>query len=121
MSDWRLNGQEAYLSNINMYHIVFPEFWETAYKDKNMFYQKIEQSAKRYVEQTMRGREFLEGDKVQHFWHKHCEFCWEKAMTDKPCEYYCTKDMYHWVCAECFQDFKEKFGWTVKPAEELFE
>ena len=35
MSDWRLNGQEEYLSNKTLYKITFPAFWETAYKDKN--------------------------------------------------------------------------------------
>ncbi len=38
MSDWRLNGQEEYLSNIPLYKVTFPAFWETAYKDKNAFF-----------------------------------------------------------------------------------
>lgn len=40
MSDWRLNGQEEYLSNKTLYKITFPEFWEIAYKDKNVFFRK---------------------------------------------------------------------------------
>ena len=40
MSDWRLNGHEEYLSNKILYKITFPAFWETAYKDKNAFFQK---------------------------------------------------------------------------------
>ena len=46
---------------------------------------------------------------------------WEKAMTNTECEFYCTKDMYHWICKECFEDFKDKFGWTVKSADKLFD
>ena len=84
------------------------------------FYQKIARYAERFVAETNRGAEYLEGDKIQHFWHEHCEFCWEKALTDKNCEFYCTEDMYYWICAECFRDFREKFNWQVKSAEELF-
>lgn len=120
MNDWRLRGQEQYLSNVTLYKVSFPEFWKVAYKDKNIFYEKIEQYAKRYVESAKKGYEFLEGEKIQHFWHEHCEFCFEKALTDKQCVFYCTKDMYRWVCAECFRDFREQFNWQEKPAEELF-
>lgn len=120
MSDWRLNGQEEYLSNKTLYKITFPAFWEAAYKDKNAFFHKIERYAQKHVESTNRGHEFFEGEKIQHFWHEHCEFCWEKALTDKACTFYCTEDMYHWICEECFNDFKEKFGWQVKSAEDLF-
>ena len=120
MSDWRLSGQEEYLSNVTLYKVTFPQFWEVAFRDKNPFYQKIERYAHAHVEATNRGQEYLEGDKIQHFWHEHCEFCWEKALTDQPGEFYCTADMKHWICAECFRDFCDTFGWTVKPAEELF-
>lgn len=120
MTDWRLKGQEQYLSNVTLYKVSFPEFWKVAYKDKNVFFEKIEQYAKRYVESTKKGYEFLEGEKIQHFWHEHCEFCFEKALTDKQCVFYCTKDMYSWVCAECFRDFREQFNWQEKTAEELF-
>ena len=87
----------------------------------NLFYQKIESYAKKHVEATNRGHEYLEGEKIQHFWHAHCEFCWEKALTDKVCTFYCTEDLQYWICEECFRDFKEKFHWTEKPAEELFD
>lgn len=110
MSDWRLNGQEKYLQNAKLYKITFPEFWEVAYREKNEFYQKIEQYAKSYVESSNKGHEYLEGEKIQHFWHEHCEFCWEKAMTDIPCTFYCTEDMKYWICEECFNDFKEQFN-----------
>ena len=26
------------------------------------------------------------------------------------------QDDYHWVCAACFNDFHERFGWTVVEA-----
>ena len=119
MDDWRLNGQEEHLSNKTLYKITFPDFWETAYKTKNAFFQAIEEYAKNFVESANRGHEFLQGDKIQHFWREHCDFCWEKALTDKDCTFYCTEDMRHWVCEECFSDFNEKFNWEEKAAEEL--
>lgn len=120
MEDWRLNGQEKYLTNVTLYKVVFPEFWKKSYTEKNKFYQWISEDAHNFVETAHRGEEYLEGEKIQHFWHEHCDFCWEKAMTDIECEFYCTKDMLHWVCKECFDDFKDKFGWTVKSSDELF-
>lgn len=120
MSDWQLTEQKQYLSGKTLYKITFPVFWETAYKDKNAFFQKIEQYAKKHVETTNRGMDFLEGKKIQHFWHEHCGVCWEKALTDKSCTFYCTKDMHYWICEECFQNFREEFNWKEKSAEELF-
>ena len=121
MEDWRLNGQEAYLSDVTLYRVQFPEFWQLAYETKNPFYQRIAAYAKKWVESTGKWAELLEGESIGQFWHHHCQFCWETAYTNKTCEFYCTEDMYHWVCAECFRDFAETFHWQVRPVEELFE
>ena len=120
MEDWRLRGQENYLSNATLYKVQFPEFWQLAYETENPFYQKIAAYAKEQVEKTGKYAELLVGEKVGQFWHEHCEFCWEKAYTHKSCEFYCTQDLYYWICAECFTDFAERFHWQVKPIEELF-
>jgi len=47
--------------------------------------------------------------------HDHCEFCGAKLSLapDGIREGYCTEDGYHWVCEDCFQDFKEEFAWAV--------
>lgn len=121
MEDWRLNGQEEYLTDSVLYKVTFPDFWKKAYAEKNGFYQSIVAEAHRFVETMHRGEEHLDGENVQHFWHEHCAFCWSKATTDTVCEFYCTKDMMYWVCKQCYDDFKEKFGWTEKPANELFD
>ena len=121
MSDWQLNGQEEYLSDKIFYKVTFPEFWETAYRDKNEFYWRIEKDAKITVEGTGKWQELLIGERIQNFWHQHCSFCWEKALTYEPATFYCTEDMYHWICEECFRDFREQFHWQVRPTEELFE
>ena len=119
--DWRLNGQEEYLKDVVLYRIVFPDFWNKAYASKNEFYQSILRYAETHVKNFPNTKEYLEGEKIQLFWHEHCDFCWEKAMTNKECEFYCTKDMRYWICKECFEDFKDKFGWIVKSADELFD
>lgn len=120
VEDWRLQDQEEYLSNAVLYQVTFPAFWEKAYAEKNSFYENIWEYALRHVKAYPQTKEYLEGDKVQRFWHEHCEFCWEKAMTDIECTFYCTKDMRCWICETCFHDFQGKFHWTVKPAEEIF-
>ena len=120
MDDWRLRGQEEYLKGLPLYKVSFPEFWQKAYDENNTFYQMISDEAHRFVDQMQRGEEYLEGEKIQHFWHEHCEFCWEKATTDKECVFYCTKDMRYWVCQECFHDLKNSFGWVEKESYELF-
>ena len=123
MSDWRLelNGHMAEkLVGATFYKVTFPEFWKVAYREKNAFYQDIERDAKSHVENTNKGHEYLEGEKIQHFWHEHCDLCYEKAMTDISGIFYCTEDMKHWICEECFANFKEQFNWQEKSAEELY-
>ena len=121
MKDYRLNGQEEFLANETLYRIVFPDFWKKSYEQKNPFYQAINEHAHMFVELLHQGEEYLEGDKIEHFWHQHCDFCLERAEASKECEFYCTKDMKHWVCKQCFEDFKDRFNWTVRPSDELFD
>ena len=52
--------------------------------------------------------------------HDHCEFCWAKFMEDDLPdvlhEGYTTENEYHWICPTCFNDFNERFAWTVAEA-----
>jgi hypothetical protein len=52
--------------------------------------------------------------------HDHCEFCWAKfGVEEGPGivhEGYCTLDEYRWICSTCFDDFKERFDWSVVAA-----
>ena len=47
--------------------------------------------------------------------HEHCVFCSEKISTMKEAqnEAYCTKNYKHFVCIQCFNDFKEIFEWEI--------
>ena len=121
MTDWRLNGQEEYLTGKTLYKIVLPDYWQEAYKTKNSFFQRIERYAETYVKTSGQGHEYLEGEKIGLFWHEHCEFCWDKAMTDTEGIFYCTDDMYTWVCEGCFDDFKDDFRWAERTSAELPE
>lgn len=114
MEDWRLELSGHKIENLSgttFYKVTFPDFWKKAYQEKNAFYQLIEHGARLWVESTNKGHEDLEGEKIQHFWHDHCDLCWEKVMTDIECTFYVTDDFRHWICEECFNDFKEQFDW----------
>ena len=118
MDDWRLQGQEEYLANKTLYRIKFPEFWKKAYNSKNKFYQYVSAQALKHANLFPDTKDYLEGEQIQHLWHEHCEFCWDKATADTECEFYCTEDWYRWICKDCFNDFKDKFCWSVKQIEE---
>jgi len=49
--------------------------------------------------------------------HDHCEFCWAKFagdnIPDALREGWTTPDEYHWICDNCFNDFRARFSWTV--------
>ena len=48
--------------------------------------------------------------------HDHCEFCGEKFSSESEDlgNGYSTEDKYHWICTQCFNDFKVEFQWSVK-------
>ena len=51
--------------------------------------------------------------------HEHCSFCWAKFFTDDSSlhEGYCTTPNNergaHWICPQCYEDFKDMFGWKL--------
>jgi hypothetical protein len=47
--------------------------------------------------------------------HDHCEFCWGEFATQGGdfTEGYTTKDQYHWICEDCYKDFKSIFDWKI--------
>ena len=51
--------------------------------------------------------------RVQRIGFIYWDFCNKSITTDTKEICYCSKDGLDWICAECFNDFKEKFGWTV--------
>jgi len=78
MDDWRLRGQEKYMSGAELFwrkYTLYREGWD----------------------------------------HDHCAFCWKKfSLRNGDChEGYATKDEYHWVCKECYEDFKSMFNWKI--------
>ncbi|MGH7391055.1 MAG: hypothetical protein ACREM3_16595 [Candidatus Rokuibacteriota bacterium] len=50
--------------------------------------------------------------------HDHCKFCNQEfcdtghdgSMTEG---YVTANDTYRWICRRCFEDFKDRFSWTV--------
>lgn len=53
--------------------------------------------------------------------HEHCSFCWAKISQGEGALHsgYCTVDKRrsHWICNECFEDFKNEFQWYILQSE----
>lgn len=121
MNDWRIPKEsekiydEAY-KGIKLLQIVFPQFWQRAYETKNNFFQEVFEDAKHHVETYDNTyEEYLKDERVARFWHMHCIFCMKTITTDMQEECYRSiDDDLVWVCAECFNDFKERFEWTAQ-------
>lgn len=52
--------------------------------------------------------------------HDHCEFCGKKfSLMDGDLQKgYTTVNGYHWVCVNCFIDFKDEFNWLVEDSDQ---
>ena len=119
LDDWRMDGNEDYLNNLTLYEIKFPEFWKKSRHLKNTFYKIVINKAEELVKQGSVDKMYLDKRRIHHIWHSHCEFCWETSAVYKCSTSYCTKDFKHWICQKCFNDFKDKFSWTVNSEEKL--
>jgi hypothetical protein len=78
----------------------------------------------------LHGQEYLQGVTLHRrryfLWrsdwdHDHCAFCWKTFLlpgapleADQVSEGWTTDDEYHWLCDECFGDFKQRFQWKVR-------
>jgi len=63
--------------------------------------------------------EFKKWTQTRSNWdHDHCEFCREKIYdTEKKKvtnDGWTNRDDYHWICDDCFKDFKQEFKWKIK-------
>ena len=50
--------------------------------------------------------------------HDHCEFCgvkFSESRSDLNVGF-ATTDCYHWICDNCYEDFKAMFQWTLVDA-----
>ena len=56
---------------------------------------------------------FVKERSISNF-HEHCEFCMMVINSDYLKVSYATKDLYHWICQDCFEDFKEEFNWRIE-------
>ena len=61
--------------------------------------------------------DYPEGD------YDHCEFCFKKFSLDNSIDAiragYATLNEYHWICPDCFENFKETYIWKVVDSEEI--
>ena len=65
---------------------------------------------------------YLKGETLKHSkwvtlqadWdHDHCAFC-RDTIDASTSMAYCTTDYYHWICEDCYADFKELFEWKLE-------
>lgn len=45
--------------------------------------------------------------------HDHCSFCFARISPYDIEVAYCTEDGHHWICPDCYEDFKDQFNWTL--------
>jgi len=53
--------------------------------------------------------------------HDRCSFCWAE-ISDQPvgehvsynAAWVTADDNYHWVCPACFEDFADRFSWSIE-------
>ena len=51
--------------------------------------------------------------------HDHCQFCFSEISADETghadhnAGWVTAEDAYFWVCVGCFDDFRERFKWSV--------
>lgn len=80
-------------------------------KGKNMMDDwRLTDQKKYLLGQNLRKKMFI--PRRKEWEHEHCVFCWAKFPTEYA-EGYCTEDESVWICPGCYQDFREKFQWTV--------
>lgn len=48
--------------------------------------------------------------------HDHCEFCRQQFAVEEGFLHqgYVTQNGYHWVCENCFNDFKDEYHWEAE-------
>lgn len=89
-NDWRNRGQEDYLMNVEL--------------RKKSFHANSPNST---------------DDPRKYNDHEHCDFCFKKimencgGMIDCDVDGYCTIDEKTWICNDCFNEFRNEFGWVI--------
>jgi hypothetical protein len=116
--DWRRTGQEKHLTGAVFEHRSFERPYQQglrAWRSKSTGTVAESFSA----EPPAYASDWEEIDPPHSWDHEHCKFCWATFVpagtSDDPShltEGYVSEGK-HWVCARCFADFRDEFGWTV--------
>ena len=80
--------------------------WRLHFGNKPEFYASLTWSFKKWTQTR------------PHWDHDHCEFCQIKLSDSEIDEVmhegWTDNDEYHWICATCFNDFRDLYRWKVK-------
>lgn len=72
------------------------------------------QGQERYLKSVSLSKQ--EYQKYRDGWeHDHCEFCGRKfsKRSEDLNVGYATPDCYHWICEDCYLDFRDTFQWVL--------
>jgi hypothetical protein len=119
--DWRLRNQGLYLTNATLIWREWTPPEPTEVHAWRMENGTIAESI-RPVDEPPAGA--TEGVEPRGWDHDHCDFCWatfmaSEAARDDPeilgAGYTVAgpERSTFWICRTCFDDFRERFGWSV--------
>jgi len=122
--DWRLRRQERYLQGATL---VWREWSSPAASDLRAW-RMSDGSVRESSEPVEAPAGAVERVEPRGWDHDHCDFCWAKFMAREIAEHdpeilaagytiASEKRSTFWICPSCFEDFKERFAWTVVPSE----
>ena len=77
-------------------------------KNPELWYQVISPASK--VEELIKSTQ----NDYSQIWDEHCINCFKPVNKDTEENFYVSGDKFSWICQECFEKLKEKYGWDVK-------
>ena len=81
-----------------LFNIVKSDDWRLTGQESYLLFTKVKK---------ILPKEYIDNLEKPELFHEHCSFCWDKVEENKDKKHYCTLDNYHWICNDCYNDFKE--------------
>lgn len=128
--DWRLAGQEDYLKDA----VLVWRAWSAPPLSETRAWRLADGTVMETPDPDAEPPpDAVEQVEPRGWDHDHCDFCWAKFMaTDYPPEQREWREQHPeiltagytpagsepgrtclWICPQCFEDFRERFDWTV--------
>ena len=99
------NREERLIEFISLvFDIIKVEDWRLTGQERYLLFAKLKEVIP---------IEYLSQLADPTLFHEHCEFCMDKIEEQLNKKCYCTLDNYHWICEDCYKDFKDKFIFKI--------